>query len=75
MQTLERMTGKDFSGPPPEIRAPTPLRMPDTTTAAVKEDAVLSDNIRNWSAVPTAEADVVGELRVIPLSSRMSGGC
>ena len=28
--TLSRMTGKDFSGPTPEIRAPTPLRMPDT---------------------------------------------
>jgi transcription factor TFIIIB component B'' len=24
MQTLSRMTGKDFSGPVPEIRAPTP---------------------------------------------------
>ncbi|EMD41887.1 hypothetical protein CERSUDRAFT_129101 [Gelatoporia subvermispora B] len=26
METLSRMTGKDFSGPTPEIRAPTPLR-------------------------------------------------
>lgn len=25
MTTLSRMTGKDFSGPVPEIRAPTPL--------------------------------------------------
>lgn len=24
--TLSRMTGKDFSGPTPEIRAPTPVR-------------------------------------------------
>ena len=24
MQTLSRITGKDFSGPTPEIRAPTP---------------------------------------------------
>lgn len=25
MKTLSRMTGKDFTGPVPEIRAPTPL--------------------------------------------------
>ncbi|KAJ3537010.1 hypothetical protein NM688_g6753 [Phlebia brevispora] len=28
--TLSRLTGKDFSGPTPVIRAPTPLRMPET---------------------------------------------
>ena len=27
MQTLARMTGKDFSGPPPVIKAPTPPRL------------------------------------------------
>ena len=27
VQTLSRMTGKDFSGPTPEIRAPTPVRL------------------------------------------------
>ena len=27
IQTLARMTGKDFSGPVPIIKAPTPLRM------------------------------------------------
>ena len=27
IQTLTRMTGKDFSGPVPIIKAPTPLRM------------------------------------------------
>ena len=27
IQTLARMTGKDFSGPVPVIKAPTPLRM------------------------------------------------
>ena len=27
IQTLARMTGKDFSGPVPTIKAPTPLRM------------------------------------------------
>lgn len=39
MKTLERMTGKDFSGPVPEIRAPPPpqivqpepTRQPDNT--------------------------------------------
>lgn len=29
MQTLTRMTGKDFSGPPPIIKAPTPPPVPD----------------------------------------------
>jgi len=37
IETLSRMTGKDFSGPVPEIRAPTPrpslIPGPDTTTA------------------------------------------
>jgi transcription factor TFIIIB component B'' len=27
MDTLARLTGKDFSGPTPEIRAPTPLTL------------------------------------------------
>lgn len=28
MQTLSRMTGKDFSGPTPVIKAPTPPQLP-----------------------------------------------
>ncbi|EAU92771.2 hypothetical protein CC1G_01816 [Coprinopsis cinerea okayama7 len=40
IETLSRMTGKDFSGPVPEIRAPTPrpslIPRPDTTTAEVE---------------------------------------
>ncbi|EPQ60383.1 hypothetical protein GLOTRDRAFT_67965 [Gloeophyllum trabeum ATCC 11539] len=32
MQTLSRLTGKDFSGPTPEIRAPTPLTLAETET-------------------------------------------
>ena len=37
MQTLSRMTGKDFSGPVPEIRAPAPrpvVRVEDSETNA-----------------------------------------
>ena len=30
MQTLSRMTGKDFSGPTPEIRAPVKLSLEDS---------------------------------------------
>ena len=39
--TLSRMTGKDFSGPPPEIRAPTPVRVPEingTNTQEVEKE-------------------------------------
>ena len=38
MQTLSRMTGKDFSGPVPEIRAPTP-RPTAAECSAVDETA------------------------------------
>ena len=36
MQMLARMTGKDFSGPIPDIRAPTPTPIPPRSVA---EDA------------------------------------
>lgn len=37
MQTLSRMTGKDFSGPVPEIRAPTPRSTAEAECSAVDE--------------------------------------
>ena len=35
--TLSRMTGKDFSGPPPEIRAPTPVRSTELPSTVEEE--------------------------------------
>jgi len=37
IQTLARMTGKDFSGPVPVIKAPTPLRMVEDDLPAQQE--------------------------------------
>lgn len=38
METLSRMTGKDFSGPVPEIRAPTPRPNVEVNNSAVDEE-------------------------------------
>lgn len=38
METLSRMTGKDFSGPVPEIRAPTPRPNVEVNDSAVDEE-------------------------------------
>jgi transcription factor TFIIIB component B'' len=38
METLSRLTGKDFSGPVPEIRAPTPLPNVEVNNSAAVED-------------------------------------
>jgi transcription factor TFIIIB component B'' len=63
MQTLSRMTGKDFSGPTPEIRAPTPLTLaenpfePDPETTAT--------DIRKKSHTPHLNhegGEIVGEV-------------
>lgn len=63
MQTLSRMTGKDFSGPTPEIRAPTPLRLPqDSGRGEAQDDAV---KVRKHSATPAlgeADEEVLGEI-------------
>lgn len=37
METLSRMTGKDFSGPVPEIRTPTPMPNAEVDSSAVGE--------------------------------------
>jgi transcription factor TFIIIB component B'' len=38
MEMLSRMTGKDFSGPVPEIRAPTPRPNVEVDNSAADED-------------------------------------
>ena len=66
MQTLARMTGKDFSGPPPEIRAPTPLRLPDETEKRENEDPGQSVKVRKHSATPgLGEEEIIGEIEEI----------
>ena len=66
MQTLSRMTGKDFSGPTPEIRAPTPLRLPpDPRSAAAQDNDDTLVKVRKQSATPAlgeGEEEVVGEV-------------
>ncbi|KAI0697556.1 hypothetical protein BC835DRAFT_1270191 [Cytidiella melzeri] len=63
MQTLARMTGKDFSGPPPEICAPTPLRMPHDTDTRQEGD---SAPIQKEGATPAPdEAEVIGEVGIL----------
>lgn len=40
IQTLARMTGKDFSGPTPVIRAPTPVQSKELDPSATSEPEV-----------------------------------
>ncbi|KAI1788811.1 hypothetical protein LXA43DRAFT_974660 [Ganoderma leucocontextum] len=61
--TLARMTGKDFSGPTPEIRAPTPVR-----SAELQVDEPTSSSpraVRKKSRTPSvrdADVEIVGEI-------------
>lgn len=66
MQTLSRMTGKDFSGPIPEIRAPAVLSMAE---ADKPEDDELPESARRTkkSATPgmvNEGAEVLGDAAV-----------
>lgn len=58
--TLSRMTGKDFSGPTPVIRAPTPIRMPETSQVQGTSEAhaVLVEP----AVTGTHDAEIVGEV-------------
>jgi transcription factor TFIIIB component B'' len=68
MQTLSRMTGRDFSGPTPEIRAPTPLTLvekpkdstPEPPSPSVKKP---SRTLRTRTLQPTsgAEEEILGD--------------
>ncbi|KAM5530512.1 hypothetical protein V8D89_015828 [Ganoderma adspersum] len=59
--TLARMTGKDFSGPTPEIRAPTPVRSTELQTD--KPTATSPRPVRKKSRTPSvrdADVEIVG---------------
>ena len=61
MQTLARMTGKDFSGPPPEIVMPTPIRPPQSTEPPADE-AEATVKVRKQSATPGLDGGEVVEV-------------
>lgn len=52
MQTLSRMTGKDFSGPAPIIKSPTPPRLPDENTLAGDHADADDEVVRKQSVTP-----------------------
>lgn len=61
--TLSRMTGKDFSGPTPEIRAPTPIRMPETPQS--QDASEPRSNATRPAADTTDGVEIVGEVSEI----------
>ncbi|KAI0652000.1 hypothetical protein C8Q79DRAFT_935719 [Trametes meyenii] len=65
IETLSRMTGKDFSGPTPEIRAPTPLRSTQLEMSAESAEPTSSRVIRKKSRTPSfheAGVEIVGDI-------------
>ena len=61
IQTLARMTGKDFSGPVPVIKAPTPLKMVEDDPPPQQrrdEIPVLREN-HTPSIAPVSQAEEV----------------
>ncbi|EIW64248.1 uncharacterized protein TRAVEDRAFT_158315 [Trametes versicolor FP-101664 SS1] len=65
IETLSRMTGKDFSGPTPEIRAPTPLRSTELETASELPAPSSTRTIRKKSRTPSAAeagVEIVGDI-------------
>lgn len=63
MQTLSRMTGKDFSGPTPEIRAPTALSLAEPQNNLETNQPPAPGQIVGSSSI-TAEhvEEVVGDI-------------
>lgn len=64
--TLSRMTGKDFSGPTPDIRAPTPVRMPELPEGPPKEvvEAELAPvkKRRGKKAAKVDDVEILGDI-------------
>ena len=60
IQTLARMTGKDFSGPVPIIKAPTPLRMvEDDFPIQQREDLAIRKKSRTPGLRPVNDGEEV----------------
>ncbi|KAI0756853.1 hypothetical protein C8Q80DRAFT_1130824 [Daedaleopsis nitida] len=63
--TLSRMTGKDFSGPTPEIRAPTPIRSTELQTPTEQTAAEPSKPVRKKSKTPVVrdlDVEIIGDI-------------
>lgn len=63
IQTLSRMTGKDFSGPTPEIRPPAQLSLTNQPkhTDQEQRSSILRDESR-VAAVENGDEEVLGEI-------------
>ncbi|KAF8078856.1 hypothetical protein FPV67DRAFT_82271 [Lyophyllum atratum] len=64
MVTLSRMTGKDFSGPVPEIRVPTPQPIVDSVEAINEQEIATADHVRKKKPKKSSPDDgvlVVGD--------------
>lgn len=63
IQTLSRMTGKDFSGPTPEIRAPVKLSLEDSEQT-IAEATSATKALRKKSTTPgmASDGEVIGNV-------------
>ncbi|KAJ6621151.1 hypothetical protein B0H10DRAFT_1018693 [Mycena sp. CBHHK59/15] len=62
IQTLGRVTGKDFSGPVPVIRMPTPPPMPDPATQqGVEKSVVVKKRSRSRTLPSTDGVEIIGD--------------
>lgn len=59
IQTLSRMTGKDFSGPTPIIKAPTPLRSTELDSNRQPESTDSPKIVRKQSRTPGVDENAV----------------
>ncbi|KAI0082112.1 hypothetical protein K474DRAFT_1634011 [Panus rudis PR-1116 ss-1] len=57
IQTLSRMTGKDFSGPTPDIRAPTPIRLQEDQSASEGNTQVGPQRTKKQRKTPTVSSN------------------
>ncbi|KZT02474.1 uncharacterized protein LAESUDRAFT_661835 [Laetiporus sulphureus 93-53] len=66
IQTLSRMTGKDFSGPTPIIRAPTPLRSTQLDanlhSASIEDPRSVKENSKTPGPAGEAEEEILGSV-------------
>ena len=61
IETLARMTGKDFSGPTPVIRTPTPALV-SQEQPPVPEPVIRERRSRKQSQTPAADVEVLGNI-------------
>ena len=62
MQTLSRMTGKDFSGPTPEIRAPAVMSLGEPREDPERNQPVASSLSEASSTTAKHVEEVVGDV-------------